>query len=46
MNPNFTDHVTQAIQQAFAEAQRRNNTEVSENHLLHEKYPVGRFLVL
>ena len=34
MNPNFTDAVSQALQQAFTEAQRRNNTEVSENHLL------------
>ncbi len=31
---NFTDSVSQAIQSAFAEAQRRKNTEVSENHLL------------
>lgn len=34
MNPNFTDAVTEAIQSAFADAQRRNNTEVTENHLL------------
>ncbi len=34
MNPNFTDAVTQALQQAFSDAQRRNNTEVTENHLL------------
>lgn len=31
---NFTDAVSQAIEQAFAEAQRRNNTEVTDNHLL------------
>ena len=30
----FTDSVTEAIQAAFAEAQRRNQTEVTENHLL------------
>lgn len=34
MNQNFTDSVTEAIQAAFAEAQRRNQTEVTENHLL------------
>lgn len=34
MNQNFTDAVTDAIQRAFADAQRRNNTEVTENHLL------------
>lgn len=30
----FTDSVTEALQAAFAEAQRRNQTEVTENHLL------------
>lgn len=35
MNQNFTDAVTQALNQAFADAQRRQNTEVTENHLLH-----------
>ena len=30
----FTDSVTDALQAAFAEAQRRNQTEVTENHLL------------
>lgn len=30
----FTDSVTTALQAAFAEAQRRNQTEVTENHLL------------
>lgn len=30
----FTDSVTEALQSAFAEAQRRNQTEVTENHLL------------
>jgi len=34
MAQNFTDAVTQALQQAFVEAQKRNNTEVTENHLL------------
>ncbi|WP_075883092.1 ATP-dependent Clp protease ATP-binding subunit [Candidatus Protochlamydia sp. W-9] len=34
MNQNFTDHVAEAIQAAFAEAQRLNHTEVTENHLL------------
>lgn len=31
---NFTDSVTNALQHAFADAQNRNNTEVTENHLL------------
>ena len=30
----FTDSVTEALQSAFAEAQKRNHTEVTENHLL------------
>lgn len=30
----FTDSVNEALQAAFAEAQRRNQTEVTENHLL------------
>lgn len=34
MNQNFTDAVTNALQQAFADAQQRNNTEVTDNHLL------------
>lgn len=34
MEHNFTDSVTEAIQSAFAEAQRRHHTEVTENHLL------------
>jgi ATP-dependent Clp protease ATP-binding subunit ClpB len=34
MNPNFTDAVTNALQQAFSDAQERKNTEVTENHLL------------
>ncbi|MCE2983438.1 MAG: AAA family ATPase [Parachlamydia sp.] len=34
MNQNFTDSVTQALQEAFAEAQHLNQTEVNENHLL------------
>jgi ATP-dependent Clp protease ATP-binding subunit ClpB len=35
MNYNFTDSVTAALQSAFADAQKRNNTEVTENHLLY-----------
>jgi ATP-dependent Clp protease ATP-binding subunit ClpB len=35
MQQNFTDSVTHALQQAFAEAQQHKNTEVTENHLLH-----------
>lgn len=34
MEHNFTDSVSSAIQSAFGEAQRRHNTEVTENHLL------------
>lgn len=34
MAQNFTDAVSEAIQEAFADAQQRNNTEVTENHLL------------
>lgn len=34
MAANFTDAVTSALQGAFAEAQARKNTEVTENHLL------------
>lgn len=34
MNANFTDAVTQALEQAFSEAQARKNTEVTENNLL------------
>ena len=32
---NFTEAVTNAIQAAFADAQRRQNTEVTDNHLLY-----------
>lgn len=32
--PRFTESVATALQSAFAEAQRRHNTEVTENHLL------------
>ncbi|MCP5507224.1 MAG: AAA family ATPase [Chlamydiales bacterium] len=35
MNQNFTDAVTNALQEAFSDAQQRNNTEVSDNHLLY-----------
>lgn len=34
MNPNFTDAVANSLQQAVTEAQKRKNTEVTENHLL------------
>lgn len=34
MNHNFTDSINNALQTAFADAQRRNSTEVTENHLL------------
>jgi ATP-dependent Clp protease ATP-binding subunit ClpB len=34
MAQNFTDSVTDALQKAFADAQNRNHTEVTENHLL------------
>jgi len=45
MNQNFTDSVTTALQSAFAEAQERRNTEVSDNHLLLAflKEPEGHF---
>lgn len=35
MEQKFTDSVTNALQEAFAEAQKRNQTEITENHLLH-----------
>lgn len=34
MGQNFTEAVEKAIQEAFADAERRKNTEVTENHLL------------
>lgn len=34
MSQNFTDNVTDALQQAFTNAQEKRNTEVTENHLL------------
>lgn len=34
MDQNFTEAVTNALQQAFSEAQGKNHTEVNENHLL------------
>lgn len=34
MAQNFTDSVTQALQEAFRIAQEQKNTEVTENHLL------------
>ena len=35
MAQNFTDAVTQALQEAFTEAQNKRHSEVTENHLLH-----------
>lgn len=35
MNPNFTEAVNDTLQRAVADAQQRNNTEVSDNHLLY-----------
>jgi ATP-dependent Clp protease ATP-binding subunit ClpB len=35
MAQNFTDAVTEALQSAFSEAQKRHHTEVTENHLLY-----------
>lgn len=48
MTPNFTDSVSQALQQAFADAQERHNTEVTENHLLSAflEEPQGYFHTL
>jgi len=45
MNQNFTDSVTDALQQAFIDAQQRQNSEVTENHLLDAflKEPDGYF---
>src|SRR4051794_7376535 len=34
MTENFTEAVTTALQKAFKDAQERNNTEVTDNHLL------------
>lgn len=34
MTHNLTDAVAETLQQAFSEAQKRRNTEVTENHLL------------
>lgn len=34
MTQNFTDAATQSLQRAFANAQERKNTEVTDNHLL------------
>jgi len=35
MAQNFTDSVTNALQEAFSLAQQKKNTEVTENHLLY-----------
>lgn len=45
MAQNFTDAVSTALQEAFADAQNRKNTEVTENHLLFAflKDPEGYF---
>lgn len=45
MTQNFTDAVTAALQNAFMDAQMRNQTEVTENHLLLSflKDPEGYF---
>lgn len=45
MDQNFTDSVTAAIQLAFSNAQQRQNTEVTDNHLLEAflKEPEGYF---
>ncbi len=34
MKPDFTEATSEALQSAFADAQERNNTEITENHLL------------
>ena len=34
MAQNFTDSVTNALQEAFSDAEQRKNSEVTENHLL------------
>lgn len=45
MEQNFTEAVVSAIQEAFADAQSRKNTEITENHLLSAflKDPEGYF---
>lgn len=45
MPQNYTEAVTSAIENAFSDAQRRQNTEVTENHLLAAflKEPEGYF---
>jgi ATP-dependent Clp protease ATP-binding subunit ClpB len=45
MAPNFTEAVTQALEEAFKEAQQRANTEVTDSHLLYGflKDPQGYF---
>jgi ATP-dependent Clp protease ATP-binding subunit ClpB len=35
MNQNFTEAVLHTFQTAFNDAQKRKNTEVTENHLLY-----------
>lgn len=45
MAQNFTDAAAQALEEAFSDAKNRNNTEVTENHLLAAflKEPEGYF---
>lgn len=48
MAQNFTDAVTNALQQAFEDAQKRQNPEVTENHLLSAflEDPAGYFTTI
>ena len=48
MVQNFTDSVTNALQQAFSYAQQQKNTEVTDNHLLKAflEDPQGYFVSL
>lgn len=45
MPQNFTEAVTNALESAFTEAQKRKNTEVTDNHLLYSflEDPQGYF---
>lgn len=44
MAQNFTDAVAEALQGAFSDAQKRRNTEVTENHLLQSFLQDGQGL--
>ncbi|MDB2614359.1 AAA family ATPase [Chlamydiales bacterium] len=48
MNYQFTDTVSSALQRAFSDAQKRKNTEVTQNHLLKALLdePEGYFTTL